>query len=171
MAAYADGDDLAARHDIRVLQQLASDDDSPLSRADTLAHEFVTTALEDASGEVESALRRGGIYTTANLEALTGNSLAKLKRMVCTVAMALMFERRPGPFQELANGYMERADKMLKELSSGDKVFEIDGHDDANFPTIDGPTSIDYDRINTIADRMAPRYFPRREGRLPTDRG
>lgn len=171
MAAYAEPSDLAARHDIRVLQALASDDDTPLSRHDTLAHEFILTALEDASGEVESALRRGGIYTVANLEALTGNSLAKLKRMVCTVAMALMFERRPGMFTEQAQAYLERSDKLLKELATGDKIFELDSHDDANFPTIDGPTSLDYIRMNTITDRMGGRYFPRREGRLPTDRG
>lgn len=171
MAAYADSSDLAARHDIRVICQLASDDDAPLSRADALDHEFVTTALADASGEVESALRRGGIYTVANLEALEGNSLAKLKRIVCLVAMALMLERRPGAFQEMAQAYLERADKQLAELAKGEKVFELDSHDDANYPTIDGPTSLDYERINTIADRMGGRYLPRREGRLPTDRG
>lgn len=171
MPAYASPSDLVSRHDIRVIAQLASDDGAPLSRADVITHPFVLVSLEDASGEVESALRRGEMYRVEDLEGLTGNSLAKLKRMVCTIAMALMFERRPGIYQEIAEAYMERSDKSLKEIQKGENTFGLETHASSNLPSVSGPTSLEYRNLNTIADRMSPRYLPSRAQRLPLDRG
>ena len=79
--AYASVADLKKRFDVRTLGDLASDDGTQVASANLPADENVLAALDDASGEIDSAVLVARRYTTSDLTALTGNSLAYLKRL------------------------------------------------------------------------------------------
>lgn len=168
---YASPEDLADRCDIRVICQLATDSGAAISRSEMASDPVVITAIEDAEAEIESVLRRGGMYRLEDLETLEGAGLAKLKRITCTIAMSFLFERRPGVHADMAKAYFDRSKQILKDLQQGTDTLGLRRNEEAANPTVNGPTSLEYQTLNTIADRMAPRYLPRRETRLPLDRG
>lgn len=170
MAAYATPDDLTTRHDPVVIGELCGDEGAVVDPADLPTDTVCLAMLTDASGDVEAALRSANRYSVADLEALTGNSLAKLKRIVCTIAMAYLFERRPGLHVETAEAYLRRAHEYLDQLRSGANIFSIEDAVTVTNPTISGPTSYEYQTLNLLTDRMTG-YFPSRKQRLPTDRG
>jgi phage gp36-like protein len=174
MAAYASGDDLVARYDIDVVGDLCTDDRTKLLRKDIPTHPNVLVALLDASGEIESNIMIGGRYSVAQLEALDERSTALLKRIVCTIAMADLFERRPGVHMEMAKAVRERADEYIEKLKSGGALFNVTddtSHVDASTPQLHGPTSVDINTRNFLAARMSPRFLPSVKSRNPLDRG
>lgn len=170
MGAYAEPSDMLARHDQSVVAQLCSDDGHKVPAEDLATDPNLLAALEDASGDVEAALLIGKRYSVEDLEGLTGNSLAKLKRIVCTIAMANLLERRPVVHIQEADTYLKRAEAYLEQLRTGQRIFNLEDQVDTQLPTVDGPTSVDCARINLLPDRMT-RYFPTQVQRLPTTRG
>jgi len=136
---------------------------------DLTSNTKLTTALDDASGEIDAALRTGGRYTTDDLEGLTGNSLSHLKRICSDLAMSNLFYRRPGVRTELAAHYHDKGKDWVEQLRTGVNLFDLAANVTASNPTINGPSAIDYQRINLLSDRMN-NFFPGRAGRLPTDR-
>lgn len=169
MAAYASASDLIARRDKRLIGELISDTDEPPTDADILASTVLTTLLEDASGQIESAMLSGKRYEPADLAGLTGNSLAFLKKIVCTIAMADLYERRPGIHIEQAKAYTEMAQGYLEALRTGKNLFNIDEHATAANPDTTAPTVVDYTDLNLLPEQMI-RHFPYRVTRLPLDR-
>lgn len=170
MAAYAEPADLTARHDADIVAQLCSDDEHAVPAEDLATNTNLLAALEDASGEVESACLIGKRYSTDQLDALTGNSLAKLKRITCIIAMANLLERRPLVHVSNAEKLLERAEQYLEQLRTGQRIFNVTENVETQLPTIDGPTSVTYQEMNMLPDRML-RYFPEQITRLPTTRG
>lgn len=173
MTAYADGADLAARYDIRILADLASDDGAALTRAAVIDNENIAIALGDASGRVEVAMRQGKRYLPADLASLTGNSLSHLKRIVCAVAMAALIERRPEAVSmDVAERITERAEQYLIALQKGENIFGLPDDSDTNATMIDtdGPTAIEIETRNLMTERMS-RHFPSDSDRNPLDRG
>lgn len=172
MAAYATAADLIARRDERFVGQLVTDHDEPLTTAEILVSDKIETALEDASGEVEAAMLAGKRYSVAELSGLTGNSLGLLKRIVCTIAIANLLERRPTINAEQAKFYFDQAQAYLKALRTGENLFNLAdlSNVEAAVPDTEGPTSVDYATINFLPDQMI-RHFPDRIDRLPLDRG
>lgn len=170
--AYATGDDLAARKDVNTIRDLATDDEAPVDLSNINTNANIVAALADASGEVDSALLVGGVYTTDDLASLTANSLAKLKRITCEIAMAFLFARRPKYDEDGYDKALERADKWLERLRKGERVFEVTDEDPAagTLPTIDGPTVVTYDRLRLMVDRTK-NFYPHRGQRLPEGRG
>lgn len=167
--AYAAAADLVARYRKDTVNDLCNDDGIRQSHADLLNNTNLAAALDDASGAVDSALAVGKRYTPAGLAALTGNALAHLKRITCDIAMGYLYERNPiAP--EVAEKQRELAAKHLKALQSGEDIFASDADNlTASLPTIDGPSALDYSRINLMPDRTN-NFYPSRGGRLPTDR-
>lgn len=167
MPRYAEPADLAARFDIRTIGQLCTDDGQELSRSAVIDHINVKSALDDASGRVEAALRHGNRYTLVNLQTdLTDNSLAHLKSIVCTIAMTRLLRRRPGTFTDLLQQLAAEAEDHLKQLSSGYDVFSIDANVAAGMISDDGNTNSENASLlnirNLISDNMIGRYFPHR---------
>lgn len=164
--SYADGDDLVSRYDIDMIRDLATDRES-VSREGIVTEPRVLTALADASGEVEVALRAGGQYTVAQLQSLTGNSLNHLKQIVCGLAIAALFRRRP---EAAERNYIEDitrdAREALRALKRGENVFGLEAAIDASVPELTGPTAIDITNRNDLSSRME-RYFPTASTRLP----
>lgn len=164
--AYADGDDLVARYDIDVVGDLATDEREPLDRSVVPTHPHVLVALDDASGEIDVALQAGGMYTPAQLLALTGNSQKHLIRITCSVAMALLFERRPGVRMDNREEIAKNARGHLTALRRGENVFGIAAHIDAAVLELSTISSVEIDRLNLLPNRMEP-YFPGVAQRTP----
>jgi phage gp36-like protein len=167
VTAYASGTDLTIRYDIDMIGDLATDDREELDRAAVALHPNVLAALDDASGEIESALLAGGRYTASQLGSLTGNTLNHLKRITCAVAISLLLERRPSErYQELAAAYAKVARGHLESLRRGENVFGLTEIVEAG--TIDTQTITVEEVIglNSLPTRMS-RYFPGIEQRLP----
>ena len=181
--SYATPQHLVERHDVDVIGDLATDNRTRLSKIDILASTNVQTALTDASGNVEVALLQGGQYTPEQLQKIidnenspapnnTKNQAGHLRRIVCWLAMAVLFERRPGIHADLADKYLERGDRYLMDIANGKNVFGIpdEKHVDAGTPSVGGPTALQYDDLNLLPERM-PRFFPGSETRIPKSRG
>lgn len=171
MTAYADPSDLVNRLELPTIQRLISDDGHDVPEEDLATDDKLLAALEDASGDVEAAMLVGKRYSVEDLERLTGNSLATLKRITCTIALAYLLERRPTVHLEQSQRYLERAQQYLEQLRAGARIFNVEDNVGKQTPTIDGPRSVDYERMNGIVDQMSHRYFPNRISRLPTNRG
>ena len=170
MAAYAEVSDLLARHDNTVVAELCSEDEQAVPAEDLASNTNLLAALQDASGDVESAMLIGKRYTTDQLDALTGNSLAKLKRITCTIAMAYLLERRPVVHCSNAERLLKRAEEYLEQLRTGQRIFNVLDNVEKQLPTIGGPTSVKAEELNTLGQRMT-RYFPEEVSRLPLTRG
>jgi len=171
MAAYASITDLITRRDKRTVGELAFDTDEPPTDAELLASTNLSAILEDASGQVEAAMLCGKRYLPADLAALTGNSQAFLKKVVCTIAMADLFERRPGYHIEQAQAYAAQAKGYLEDLRTGKNLFNMSDNSAANaaIASTEGPTVVEYTELNLLPNQMM-RHFPNWDTRLPTDR-
>jgi hypothetical protein len=121
------GADLMARFDPDSIARLASDDRAAsLSRSDTAVHPNVTTAISDAKGRFLAAVQFGGRYRTTDLDSLTAESLEYAKRIVCTLAMAMLMGRRLGSHAEERQRLIQEAQMALDMLSSGKDVFTLE---------------------------------------------
>jgi phage gp36-like protein len=167
MTAYATGSDLISRYDVDLIGDLATDDRETLDRDSVADNVKVTTALADASGEVEVAMQAGGRYTVEQLQSLTGNSANHLKQIVCGLAMAALYRRRPeASRREMIEDLTRDARDAIKSLRRGENVFGIVANIEATVPDIVGPSAIDLDNRNDLSVRMG-RYFPSPATRLP----
>jgi phage gp36-like protein len=169
VAAYASISDLITRRDKRLIGELMGDMNDTPTDAELLASDVLSELLVDASGQVESAMLSGKRYLPADLESLTGNSLGFLKKIVCTIAMADLYERRPGYHMEQAKAYTELAQAYLKALRNGENLFNLDDHINAANPDTTAPTVVDYTNLNFYPEQMSRHLVPR-WNRLPAGR-
>jgi phage gp36-like protein len=169
VAAYASISDLITRRDKRLIGELMGDMNDTPTDAELLASDVLSELLVDASGQVESAMLSGKRYLPADLESLTGNSLGFLKKIVCTIAMADLYERRPGYHMEQAKAYTELAQAYLKALRNGENLFNLDDHINAANPDTTAPTVVDYTNLNFYPEQMGRHLVPR-WNRLPAGR-
>lgn len=170
--------DLIARCDTQIIGDLITDDDPDTgireraSRDEILASDVVSTHLEDAHALFLAAVKVGGRYTTAQIEALTGSPANYVKRIECDICVQLLFQRRPDKATtEIAKQFEDRAEKHLKALRAGEEIIGLDDNTDvdAGLMDTDGPTSLDLTDRNLIDERMH-RYFPSGSQRLPLSR-
>jgi phage gp36-like protein len=159
--AYATPADLISRKDRNDVGQLCGDDKRVVSPVDLTTNQPCLDALADASGDIEAALLVGNRYTVADLTTLTGNSLALLKRICCDIAMSLLLDRRPGWNPAKSKEIRDLANDRLERLRKGENTFNIQASLDAGEPVVDGPTMMEYDRLNLIRDRVKNFYVPR----------
>jgi phage gp36-like protein len=162
---YATATQLIERYDPRDIAEMASD--TGIAIDDVGTDPNVLAALDDASGEVETALLQGGRYTVSDLTGLTGNSKSHLIRMTCDVAIALLFARRPLYAFERYEKARDLAEKHLDRLRKGDAVFNLSDMATASLPIVDGPTTVEYQNLNLVRDRVR-NHYPRRY--LPDNR-
>lgn len=167
MSSYATGSDLIARYDIDLIGDLATDDRETLPREEVATAEKVLVALADASGEVEVSLLAGGQYSVDDLTALTGNSLNHLKQIVCALAIAALYRRRPeAADREHIESITKDAREALRALRRGENIFGIQKAIEASLVDVAGPTAIDIQSRNDLSARMG-RFFPDAATRLP----
>lgn len=166
---YATAAQLLTRFDVRVVADLCSDDDaeSPLPAqlkdATTTAGAKLYAALQDASGDVEAACFVGERYTAADLVALTGNGAATLMRLVTTLALDYLYQRRCDPGYQ-ASIEVQKAQRFLGALADGERIFGLQEQAGA------GLLSIETEAAATVAARdlvtlQANRFFGTRANR------
>lgn len=162
MPTYVSASDLTARFDERDIQQLVIDDSSDGATVDVTTNTRVTAALDDAEGEVIAALRKGGRYEAAELDALTGADLAYLKRIICDIAMVHLMRRRPTFSPEVYKAYDDIRKGHIKDLQDGNSVITADEPAAAEAGAVnnEGPSVAQWDQLNLWRDRS--NYFPQR---------
>ncbi len=159
--AYADPDDMMARYDWREVGELVSDNNEQADPVQLRTDPNLAAALADASGEVDSALLVGGNYTPDQLAELEGNSLARLKNIVCLIAIANLMNRRPLANWERYQTIKERVDLDLDKLRKGENILNIPGKAEAGLPSVGGYTTVEVKGLNLVRDRVR-NFFPRR---------
>ncbi|MCD0459106.1 phage protein Gp36 family protein [Roseiconus lacunae] len=169
MPAYATSEDLVARYDIDLIRDLATDREGA-TRTDVVTEPRVEIALGDASGEVETALLAGGRYSVEQLQGLTDNSLNHLKQIVCGLAMAALYQRRPeSAEQEYIDRITKNSRDAIQALRRGENIFGLTETVSASVVESTGPSAIDVRHRNDLPTRMS-RYFPTTDQRLPRGR-
>ena len=166
---YATAADLLCRKDERDIRDLVSDDGQAVAAADltdsgTTGGERVLCALQDAAGDVESALAFGTRFTPDTLADLTGNAAARLKRMVCEIAIYYLIMRRPDTNSESLKYYSELRETHLEPLRKGQNVFAIPENEPAGQVSVDGPSIAEYDALSMTRDETK-NYYPARRPR------
>ena len=169
--SYADADDLTARFDWRIIADLASDSGTQVEESALGGNEKVAAALDDASGRIDAALSVAQVYTAADLAGLSGNSLAMLKRITCELAMLFLIGRRQ---EKLLDGSLppmeQKAEDYLDRLRKGERLFgDVAAAAAAGLPTVDGPTTVQYEELNLLPDRTR-NFYASRQSRLPLGR-
>lgn len=160
--SYATPADLIARKSPSTIAALVSDTDEESSEAELATDAKVLAALASASGAVEAALLQGGRYSVVDLTALSANASAYLKQMVCDIAMAYLFARKPLHRQEDYKAALELQDTYLERLRIGKNVFNIDANIDAGTPSYSAPTVAGIENLNLIVDAARSHYYPAR---------
>jgi hypothetical protein len=158
MSSYATPADMLALKDARTVGALVKDDGTRASATALATDPNLLAALQAASGEVEAAVMQGGRYTVADLQALTDNSAAYLKELVCKIAWARLWARRPYD-KEHAEAIREAQD-ALEMLRLGKHVFNLPAQINAGTPTITGPSVVEYQQLNTIVGRSRGKFYP-----------
>lgn len=157
--AYATVADMRERFDERTLSELVSDSGAAVDLADLNTDTNALTALDDASGIVEAALIVGGRYTAAQLAALTGNSLALLKRIVCQLAASQLEQRRfdfdPDRYERFTAWALEQLDKLRR----GENLFNLDDNVSASQASLETPSLAQRNTPGLIRDRTQ-NYYP-----------
>lgn len=167
MTAYATGEDLIIRYDIDLVGDLSTDERETMDRDEVASSPRVEAALGDASGEVEVALLAGGQYTVEQLQGLTGNALNHLKQIVCGLAMAALYRRRPeAADKEFIEAITKNARDAITALRRGENLFGLPQTLNAAVVELTGPTAIDLTNRNDLSVRMG-RFFPQPASRLP----
>jgi phage gp36-like protein len=158
--AYATGTDLVDCFDVDLIGDLAQDTREPVDASVVTTLPNVLRMLDQASGEIDVALIAGGRYQPAQLALLTGSSQSHLVRITCTIAMALLFKRRPSQAMlELAKPLYEEKEKYLKDLRTGVNLFNIEENKAASVIDLQTVTALEIDTLNLLPTRMSP-YFP-----------
>lgn len=180
---YATGEDLIKRYDIDLVADLCQDSRAELDYESDITnlteHPNVVSAIEDASGEIDTALTVGGRYTPAQLHELFDptpgqvaweNTRKHLIRVTCAIAMSILVERRLDRVsQETADWLRKNSDKFLKQLKRGENVFGIQEVVDTGAIDFQTVQAIEVERLNLLPARM-PRFFPPTEQRTPRNR-
>ncbi len=160
--ALATVEDLLLRKDCRTVGVLAATGDQAVPEAELYTNPIVLQALEDATGEVVSAMNFVGRYSEADLGALTGASAAKLPRIVCEVAFYLLYEFRPDTRRTRQNEYaaaVEAATAQLERLRKGELVFSIPAAIEAELPSVVDFPSVMRSRACGVVSILARNYF------------
>lgn len=166
--AYAEPADLILRVRPETIADLVSDGPVRVTEDELETNANLLAALDDASGEMDAALRVGNRYSAAALAALTDNSLALRKRICCDLAWALLLRRNGSPTEAEASS--KKAESMLEALRKGVNIFDLEDNADAGLPESAGPSVQQIINANGIRERT-PHYYANTQSRLPLDRG
>lgn len=163
MASLATPAEMLKRFDARMLGDLVSDADVRVDGPELLTNANLQAAIDDAWGEIIAALKRANRYTAADLTALTGESKQFLIRLNCKLALRNLHQRRRWDADdEIREVATSEADRMLKQLTSGERVLDIEDVKQAGVPTIAEQTVSSVQRANLVVDRARQGFYPSR---------
>lgn len=120
------------RFDFRPIGHLLSDDGKRLTEDEVKASPILFKLCQEASGQFESALYRGGRYTFQDLGNLTDNGLEMVIGLVAGYAMWLVWERRPDRHANMELPMRARlAAEQLDALATGQRILPFQEAADA----------------------------------------
>lgn len=161
--SYALPEDFLRRYDARILGDLVNDNNISVDATSLLTNLNLQAALDDASGQVNSAVLVANKYSPAELQALDGIDREYLVRLVCNLAYGLLVMRRGLPSDKLPQ--YDEALETLKLLRSGERVFAVLANQDAGNPQASFPSFTVYSNLQLMRD--VSKYFPvRRDQRV-----
>ncbi len=154
LTTYLPAAEFLKRCDHRTTGDLCSDADSRVSAANLLTNDNLTAALQDASGLVESAALVGGRYTPDDINALAGNGLRYLYRLITIITRAFLVDRRPTIGVPMPVGF-DWAMNQLQLLREGQRIFSFSETADAGLPAHHEmtPDEVETRRLTTIEAR------------------
>lgn len=156
------GTELAIRFDIRDIRELVLDDGTDPDLVDVSTNTTLSTIIDDARGEVAAALRRGGRYDDAAIEALSDEKAAYVKRIICEIAMLHLLRRRPMFNPNQLEAYEKIRAGHLKDIQAGNSILDdAEAKQKAGHGAIHGPTTVEWQSLNMARD-VARSYFPNR---------
>lgn len=158
MAYDVDAADLTDRYDARDIGDLASDTGTAIVEGDLAANPKVVAAINDALGDIESALVAGARYTVTQLEGLAGVALAKFKRLACGRAMFYLLSRRPAQNPDKLKQFDEWTEDQLERLRVGENIFNLDEQKDAGVIDHQFMSAVDASNLPTIRNRVRNTY-------------
>ena len=166
--AYADYQDLIAFSDENTIKDLLSDTGNYAGDPDSDPKLLAIAAA--ASGQIEAACFVSRLYSSEELTALVGNARALLKQLTCQLMLVGLVRRRPEKFgTEYWQAVRKEAEEYLDRLRKGERLFDLAPEQAAGLPSVDGPTALDYQRMNLIQSRTR-NFFPGVAQRLPLGR-
>ena len=155
--ALASVADLINRFDVRLLGQLATDDNDPLNATELASSTVVLQALNDASGLVISALYTAYKYNEDVLDDLGTYSQSLIERITCDLAFIYLAQRRGYSYQE-KYPLMEESYDILQKLRNGERVLDVEVNKDAGNTATAVVAATDKTNANLITTKT--RYFP-----------
>lgn len=161
--SYATGQDFLARYDARLIGDLVRDDGSQEPATSLPMNSNLLAALEDAFGEIVSAIVVGDRYTLEQLDSanLAPTALSYLRRLNCDLAL-IMIKRRRGKFDPEKDGaLLKDASERLKGLKDGASFLlgVLDDHAAASVIGMGQPELIPVSQRQTIRFRTRE-YYP-----------
>lgn len=160
--SYATPADLIARKSASTLGALASDSGAEVAAGELATNSKILAALISASGAVEAALLVGGRYSVSDLTGLPTNAAGYLKQIVCDIAMAYLYARKPTYSSDDYKAALDLQETHLERLRKGQNIFNIDQVIDAGAPSVASPSVAEIQSQLLIRDR-AYRYYPPRQ--------
>lgn len=163
LESFATGDDFLTRYDARLIGDLVRDDSTQEDDASLPQNPVLLAMLDDAFGEIVSAIVKGNRYTLAQLDSanLAPSAIAMLRRLQCDLTLVLI-KRRRGKFSKENDGSLDEENKKrLKEIQDGEFVLLPVTVDHAPAATIGmaQPELIPLASRNTIRTRTR-NYYP-----------
>jgi hypothetical protein len=147
-APYLTPSEFAAFQDVNAVGMLVRDDGTKATLAQLVgppADNYLMGVLLAASGELEASVLIGSRYRVEDLNALLGVNPVTgfpsaggmfLKRLIASIAMKILMDRRDGPMPENVEGKYKEAQEFLGRLRSGEAVFSLAEAEKAGLPTV-----------------------------------
>lgn len=158
---YATVANLATMFDERALAELSSDDDSDGTVGES--NDILLGAIYRASADVEMAVKKGGRYTSDQLDALQAATDWGLIGLVCDLAVANLFNRRGMKLPSSVRDRKNDAEDKLRMLANGELVFgQGDEQIGAGKPDLTVIATTVRGQIGMVSDSS---FFPMRRGR------
>lgn len=166
MPAYLTGDQFLQCYDARRVGQWLSDNDTPLTPAESASSAILAELVRQAGKMIDSAATNAARYSRQDLGSLAADveNGGLIRRLCADLAYGLLAKRRgysAAEVAELAPGYVE-AMSMLDQLRLGERIFDLPGVPEAGLP---GVVRLGGSQSGSIG--QSKRFF----GCLPVNRG
>lgn len=144
--SYATVANFKARYDLRLINQLSSDNNSGVGVTAN-----IQASLDDASAQINMAALQGSQYTVLQMTTLVASGDTQLVRMNCDLALQFMAKRRgSGLPAGLATQLKESLD-LLDLLRRGERILNITENMVANLPVIINTSALQNSYIQPMA--------------------
>jgi phage gp36-like protein len=118
MTQYATYQNLIARYDSRIINELSNDNDDSNPNLTN-----IDIALQDASSEIMLSCLAGEIYSKLDLDLLYANGDNSLIRLTCELAAKNLFTRRLNGAPSDLKLSFDWSEMVLNQIREGIKVF------------------------------------------------